>query len=425
MSTDTFPCAFKRHVELRAREELLAISERVPFPSWRKTKPLNTAFQESKDDFGTLLHNMFVNGNDNIRCSSFKTPLCAWQVCVSAKQHSGDYLNSEEALLATRRNVSAFSKEGVFLTPPRCHHSNLTTETFGEKNITERVSVKETRAYSGQLFTGKTCERVQDGHGGRQKSTCTLCSFQFYHNNLADYHIKSYCKQITDVIINEHICSWIRGNTKVLHEKQSLEKKQTCNSSNIRSIVIPNSSIAVHRYRISKYKGASDCGGLRVGPCWNLSPKKEEQTAESDTTKQGERERGEKSTASHSQHKQKRRQMEITTVASLRFQNTHLRSGEKVSTNQEKEEKFDSKPGKGEGSLKKVQVRWRNSNQNFSGAHRIVSKTNRRVNAKKTKVSLTMYRGTKIWFINGVDNVKLINQIFVYHSPTDAAPQFL
>ena len=47
---------------------------------------------------------------------------------------------------------------------------------------------------------------------------------------------------------------------------------------------------------------------------------------------------------------------------------------------------------------------------------------------------------TKIWFINGVDNVNnnlrllcifftlsttLINQIFVYHSPTDAAPQFL
>ena len=383
MSTDTFPCAFKRHVELRAAEELLSISERVPFPSWRKTKPLDTAFQESKDDFGTLLHNTFVNGNDNIYCSSLKTPLCAWQVCMSAKKHSGNYINNEEADLAMRRNVS-----GVFSAPPRCHRRNLTTEPLGEKNNTERVSVKEIRTYSGPWHAEKTNERVQDG--GRQKSIFTLCSFQFYHCNLADYHIKSYCEQITNVIINNHISSWIRENTKVLHDKLSSEKKKTCHPSKVRSLAISNSSFAVHRFPISKYKSATDCGGLRIGPCRKMSEKEEQQATESDTTKRSEREREEISTAPHSRQEHKRRQMEITTIASLRFQNTHLPSGEKVSSNPEdKEEKVDSKPGKGEGSLKKVQVRWCDN----SGVHRIVPKTNGRVNAYKTKVSLMMYVG--------------------------------
>ena len=382
MSTDTFPCAFKRHVEQRAINDLHSISEKVPIPSWKKPRPLDRdkAFQDSEDDLGTLMHKLFVNGNDNIRCSSSKTPLCAWQICISAKQHTGDYFKHEEALLATKKNISVFSNEAVLFTPPRCHRSNLiTAET--SRNIVERFNVKQTRAQSAPLYVEKN-EHFQDG--GKQKSP--LCSFKFYHCNLSSYHIKSYCEQITNVSIKNHIYSWLRENAKILKAKKSSVKKSATQAT-CRSTGIPKSSIPINTFRISKHKSVSYPGYLKVGPCPRLSEKEEVKRADSNkcsTSRQSEKQKDKLNMARQLQLEQKRRRMEVTTIASLRSHNNHPFRGKSISPDPDWDEhaQANSRTENNEGPLKKVQLRW----CKCSDSPRVVPKPNGRVHTTKTKV---------------------------------------
>ena len=254
MYADTIPCAFKKRVEQRASEEFRSVSEKCIVSGWGNVKSLGsfcTVLQDNREDLGTLMHQMLVKNNDKTRCSSSKTPLFPWQVCLSAKQHLGGYLDTEEELAATKRNVSFLKRA-----PPRCHRSNLTSEILAdESSCVEREPVEEARAKSASNV-GKNNGHVQDACGGKlcrnaqsPAHSASPTNFKFYHSKYTDYHIKNYREQITDESIRKHIYAWLKENNK-LKPKPLSEKKSTKKTQEVKSITIPKPSFTLYRFSL-------------------------------------------------------------------------------------------------------------------------------------------------------------------------------
>lgn len=391
MYTDTFACASKKRVEQRASEELRSISESCIVSGWGNAKSLGsfcTVLQDNRDDLGTLMHQMLVKTNDNTRCSSSKTPLFPWQVCLSAKQHLGGYLDTEDELVALKRNVSFLKRA-----PPRCHRINLTSEILADENkCVEREFVKEARAKSASNVDNG---RVQDACGGKlcgnaqsavQPATgSSSTNFKFHHSKYTDYYIKNYREQITDEGIRKHIYEWSKKNNKpkLLSEKKSTKKTQ--------EVTIPKPSFTLYRFCISNNKSFHESACLKVGPCPSMSEQKEWKTAHANKiTKSATSEKAKTQTnmapaAADRRLDQKRK--EVKTISSLKCQNTFQSQSYRENTSPCPESKDGGrsapKTDTSEGRLKKVQLIVHSS----SDSPRIVPKTSGRVYANKTKAS--------------------------------------
>ena len=279
MNFDTIPCAFKKRIELKASEELRAISEQCACKdSGRRnessfTETPNVVLQESNEDLGSLMHKMLVTEKENTHSVAFKTPLSAWQICHSAKQHKGGYQIEPE--VATKR-ISACGKNEHVFTPPRCHrNSSITKENMDEKSHIERDVVKDARAKSASYIDDQANRNARDGGKiynlarTRSASLAPQLGYKFYHSNSTAYYIKSYREQITNDFIRKHIQWRLKENC------QSNVKKSPERTNKTKRKALPAPSFTFYRFRMSKTKNPCDSECLKVGPCPRISEQKE------------------------------------------------------------------------------------------------------------------------------------------------------
>lgn len=359
------------------------MSEKCAVSCWKNAKNLQTFYaelQESREDLSSLMHKMLVTYKDNSLCSSFKTPLCAWQVCLSAKQHEGGYqLDPEEELLATKRNIAFGKKDHPFM-PPRCYRSNVIKENSNENGCIERDTVKDATAKSA------SCVNISNGHfqdGGkrsknvRSESISPHTGFKFYHSNFTAYHIKSYREQITNNSIRKHIQSRLKEDNKLVCEKESPKK-----TPDVERKAIPKPSFTFYRFRISRDK-TSDSGYSKVGPCPRMTEQKEFKKADvnrcNKLTASGKEEAQVNIAPASAEKNAEQKGKEIKSVTTLKFQTKFLLQRGNTATDGGHANDA-SKIEINQGTLKKVQLRVNNS----SDSPRLVSKTGR---ANKAKVS--------------------------------------
>ena len=399
MNTDTIPCASKKRVEVRATEELCSISEKGTVLGWRKAKSasvesFHTALQENREDLGSLMHKILVTKNDNTRLSSSKAPLCSWQVCLSAKQHQGGYLDPDEECLLTKTNV-AFGKKRHLLAPPRCHRSNLTKENSDENNCFEGVTVEEARAQSAS-YVDQNNGHIQDGGKISRNSRSASCSphpaYKFHHSSYIGYHIKSYQEQVTNDGIKKHIFSRLKESKKFNSEKISPQK--TYSKPVVKSIAIPKAPFTLYRFRISKDKSSGDSSYLKVGPCPRMAEQTESKKADvkiASNAKTCEKRKELANMAPTATDKglgYKRKEIKTAvTCTPLKFKNTPLLQRESVhpQADSEANAKDTFKTETSEGGLKKVQLRVHSP----SDSPRIVPKSGGRVNRTKVCFDIT------------------------------------
>ena len=268
MNVESIPCVFKKRVELRVTDDLRTISEQCSTIDWRNAKKREVS-QESREDLSSLVYNMLAIEDSNTRSSSSKTPLAAWQVCVSAKQHEGGYQLDPQSLdaHATNRTVLFHRKTPQFFAPARCCRNNFTREDLAEeKSCAERDNVKEIRAKSASLVSDQSVNTVQDGGRFHRNTRSASCSphtrLTFHHSKYTDYYIKNYREQITDDNIRKHI-QWRLNELKC----NDAVKKPPKKTHEVKSKTIPKPSFTFYRFRISNEKCACDTGILKVGPC--------------------------------------------------------------------------------------------------------------------------------------------------------------
>lgn len=383
MNTDTIPCAFKKRVEGRAREELCLISDKGTASLGRRNaksvESFHTVLQENRD-LGNLMYKMLVTENVNTRLSSSKAPLCSWQVCLSAKQHQGGYLDPDEEFLLTKRNV-AFGKKAHLFAPPRCHRSNLTRENSDENNCFERVTVEEARAKSAS-YVDQSNGHIQDGGKISRNTRSASCpadsAYKFHHSIYIGHHINSYREQITNDGIRKHIFARLRESKKLNIEKKS--SKKTYSKPKAQSIAIPKASLTLYRFRISSDKNSGDSSCLRVGPCPRMPEQTESKTAhinESDKIAPNEKRKEQTNMAPTARDRrldQKRKEIKTNTFLKVQSALPGADSDGKAKDTSNRETR--------EGGLKKVQLRVHSP----SDSPRIVPKTGGRVNVNKTKV---------------------------------------
>lgn len=385
MNIDTIPCALKKRIELRASEDLSSISEQCTMSGWRNAKSLeafHTVLQDSREGLSSLMTKMLVIENNNTRCSSLKTPLSAWQVCLSAKQHQGGYqLDPGKELFATKRPVT-FGKNAHLFTPPRCFRSNVTKENSDEVSCVERDVVKEARAKSAS-HVDQNNGHFQDGgkltRNARSASSSSHTGLKFCHSKYTDYYIKSYREQITNDSIRKHIQWRLKENNSV--------KKPVKKTHEVKSKTIPKPSFTFYRFRISKNKSPCDNGYLKVGPCPRMLEQKESKKAgeENKCNAANQNGKGKRQTdmaPSAGERKAEQKRKEIKSVTTLKFQNTlpPQRENSVPGVDIEGNAKDLTKTESREGKLKKVELRVHKSS---SDSPRIVPKTGR---VNKTKV---------------------------------------
>lgn len=263
INVENLPCAFKRSVEERAVDELLALSEQCWTPDYKNIKR-KEVLQESKEDLSSLTYKMLVI-EDDTSCSSCKTPLAPWQVCVSTKEHEGGYILDPQSLDALAMNrAMASRKNPQIFTPARCCCNNFTPkdDRNEENSCAERDSVKDTKPKSSPFADQQAAtNNIQDGGRLNRNASFPHAGFKFYHTEHTDFYINSYRKQVTDHYIRKHIQWRIRENN--INAVKRPPKKLT---QEVKSKTIPKPSFTFYSFRISK-KSSCDNGVLKIGPC--------------------------------------------------------------------------------------------------------------------------------------------------------------
>ena len=388
MNIDTIPCVFKKRVELRASEDLRSISEQCTVSGWRNTNAkilenFDTVLQDSRDDLSSVMHKMLVTEKDNTRNTASKTPLSAWQVCFSAKQHQGGYQLEPEGELVQSKWIVDCGKNAHIFTPPRCHcNLNITKENVDENSCVERNTARNGRAKSA-TYVDQSNSHTQDGGKltriTRSASSSPHTGYKFCHSKATDYYTKSYREQITNDNIRKHIQWQLKENNRN-NAKKSPKRTHEAKS---KAIPIP----AFYSFRISKDKNPCDSGYLKVGPSPRRSEQKESKKAGVKTfntvvTQSG---KGKTTNIASEEEEKKVKGKEIKSVTTLKFQNTQLSQRENTVPGVDSEGNAEdtTKTESSEGKLKKVQLKVQNSS---TDSPRIVPKNGR---ANKTKVSST------------------------------------
>lgn len=379
INVESIPCAFKTSVEERVVDELLMLSEQCWTPDCKNIKR-KEVLQESKEDLSSLTYKMLVIEDDNTSCSSCKTPLAAWQVCVSAKQHEGGYQLDQQSsdALAINRAVAS-RKNPQFFTPARCCFMNFTPkdDKNEENSCVERDSVKDTKPKTSPFADQQTAtNNIQDGGRLNRNASSPHAGFKFYHTEQTNFYINSYRKQITDHFIRKHIQWRIRENN------MNAAKRPPKKTQELKSKTIPKPSFTFYSFRISK-KNRCDNGLLKVGPCpRNLPEQKGSKKARFSKIKT---QSNIQSTVEKTMERQKESKPLMTNFTFqssplARTDNTMIISGLDSERNVNDAPKTESN----EGKLKKVQLKVDCSTE----SPRIVARGRANTSANKCKVSL-------------------------------------
>lgn len=267
MSLESIPCAYKERVESRAVDELCMISEQC-WTSHGKNTNRNVVSQESREDLSSLLYKMLVIEDDNTSFSSSKTPLTAWKVCVSPKQHKGGYQLDPQRFDALGTNkATVLRKNPQFFTPPGCFNNfqedktQLNSHTCVERDR-EAKDVKD-KGYSFAAEQSTINNNIQDGESLDRNTDSPFTEFQFCHSIYPNDYIKNNREQIPNINLQ-------RQEQRRLRENSSNTVKITPRKSHVvKSATIPRPSFtfAFHKFCISNKESTSDSGVLRVGPC--------------------------------------------------------------------------------------------------------------------------------------------------------------
>ena len=347
MNPESIPCAYKERVESRVVDELCMISEKCLTTHGKNTKT-KAVSQESGEDLSSLMYKMLLIQDDNTRLPTFKTPLAAWQVCVSPKQHKGGYqldLQSSDALGTNKAVV--FQKDRQFFTPARCCNNLKEDKTeLNSCTCVDRESVtKGVKAKSSFVLEQSSINNNNIQNGGRldRNTDSPYTEFQFHHSKCTDHYIKSYREQITDVNIRRHVQWWSRGNSI------NTENKTPRKTNAVKNKTMPT-SFAFYRFRLSNKKRTCENGALKVGPCpRNLREQNHSKTSQK--------------IASTADKKTDRRK-ETTFARNVEFQSKPQARAEKIATisdvDSEEKDKLNStglKTESNEGKLKKVQLK--------------------------------------------------------------------
>lgn len=396
MNFVTIPCAFTKQIELKASEELRVIGEQCACKDSGRgnersfTKTSNVVLQESNEDLGSLMHKMLVTEKENTHSVAFKTPLSAWQICHSAKQHKGGYQIEPE--VATKM-ISACGKDEHVLTPPRCHRNlNITKENMDEKSHIERDMVKDAIAKSASYVdqanrNARDSGKIYNLARTQSASSSPQPGYKFYHSTSTADYIKSYREQITNDFIRKH------NQWRLKENCQSNVKKSPKRTNETKRKALPADLFTFYRFRISKTENPCDSGYLNVGSCplqMRTSEQKDSKTmgVNSYNTATSSEERKARTNSVSTTAIQKTDRKEINSVRTLlKFQNTAATTQPYNivrSVNSEATTKDANKTESSwESNLKKVELRV-NSRTKYSP--RIVPKTAGRAN--KTKVNL-------------------------------------
>lgn len=371
MSLESIPCAYKERVESRVVDELCMISEQC-WTSHGKNTKTKAVSQDSGKDLSSLVCKMLVIEDDNTRFPTSKTPLAAWQVCVSPKQHKGGYQLDPQSSDALGTNKAAvFRKYPQFFTPVRCC-SNFKEPDKSELNsctCVERESgAKDVKAKSSPFAPEQSPinnNNFQDGGRLDRNTNSPYTEFKFYHSKYTDHYMKSYREQITNVNIRRHV-QWRLWENSINTVNKTPRKPQA-----VKSKTTPKSSFAFYRFCISNKKSTCDNGVLKVGPCPRTLPE------QNDSKKS-------RKTASTAEKKLDQRKQR-TFVTNLEFQSRPQARTENIVTTSgldcgEKDNGTAPKTESNKGKLKKVQLKVDCSTE----SPRIVPKAGR---PNKSKVS--------------------------------------
>ena len=347
MNRESIPCAYKERVESRVTDELCTISERC-LTSHGKNMKTKAVLQEGGEDLSSLVYKMLVMEDNNTRFPTFKTPLAAWQVCVSPKQHEGGYQLDPQSLEALGTNkAAAFRKEPQFLTPARCCNNLKEDKTeLNSCTCVERESgTKDVKTKSSSFVLEQSSvsnNNIQNGGRLDRNTDSPYTEFKFHHSKHTDYYIKSYREQITNVNIQKHVQWWLKENS--VNTVNRTPRKTNA----VKRKTIPKSSFAFYRFCISNKKSTCDNGVLKVGPCPRNLP---EQNYSKNSRK----------IASTAEKKTDQRK-ETTFARNLELQSKPQACTENAATisgldNEEKDKGMAPKTESDEGKLKKVQLK--------------------------------------------------------------------
>ena len=369
----TIPCAYKKRIESRVVDELCMISEQC-WTSHGKSTKTKAVSQESGKDLSSLVFKMLVIEDDNTRFPTSKTPLSAWQVCVSPKQHKGGYQLDPQILDALGTNKAAvFRKDPQFFTPARCCNNLNLKEDKTELNsctcVVRESGEKEVKGKSSSFALEPSSinnNNIQDGGRLDKNTDSPYTEFKFHNSKYTDYYIKSYREQITNVNIRRHVKWRLRENSI-----DTVNKPPRKNHA-VKSKTIPKSSFAFYRLCISNKKSACDNGVFKVGPCPRNVPE------QNDSKKS-------RKTASTAKKKLDQRKETRFVTKRLEFQSRPQALTENIVTksgldSEEKDNSTALKTESNERKLKKVQLKVDCSTE----SPRIVPKAGR---ANKFKVS--------------------------------------
>lgn len=268
MNLESIPCAYKERVESRAVDELCMISEQL-WTSHGKNTKRKVVSQESREDLSSLLYKMLVIEDDNTIFSTSKTPLTAWKVCVSPKQHKGGYQldpKSFDALGANKATV--LQKNPQFFTPPGCYNNfqEDKTQLNSHKCVERDREAKDVKhkgySFAAEQSTINNNNIIQDDERLDRNTDSPFTEFQFCHSTYPDDYTKNYREQIPNVNLQRHV---------TLRENSSNTVKITPRKSHIvksKTIPRPSFTFAFHKFCISnREESTSDSGVLKVGPC--------------------------------------------------------------------------------------------------------------------------------------------------------------
>lgn len=348
MNPESIPCAYKERVESRVIDELCMISEKCLTTHGKNTKT-KAVSQESGEDLSSLMYKMLLIEDDNTRLPTFKTPLAAWQVCVSPKQHKGGYQLDPQSSDALGTNKAAvFRKDPQFFTPARCCNNLKEDKTeLNSCTCVERESgTKDVKAAKSSFVLEQSSinnNNIQNG-GRLDRNTpdSPYTEFKFHHSKYTDYCIKSYREQITNVNIRRHVQWWLRENS--INTVNKTPRKTNAGKNK----TIPT-AFAFYRLRISNKKRTCDNGVLKVGPCPRNLP---EQNHSKNSRK----------IASTAEKKTDQRKVTTFAPRNLEFQSKPKARPEKIATisgldREEKDNGTALKTESNEGKLKKVQLK--------------------------------------------------------------------
>ena len=268
MNLESIPCAYKERVESRAVDELCMISEQC-WTSHEKNTKRKVVSQESREDLSSLLYKMLVIEDDNTSFSTSKTPLTAWKVCVSPKQHQGGYQLDPQSFDALGTNkATVLRKNPQFFTPPGCYNNfqddktKLNSHTCVERDREAKDVKDKGYSFAAEQSTINN-NNIQNGERLDRNTDSPFTEFQFCHSIYPDDCIKNIREQNPNVNLQRHVQRRLRENSSntvnITPRKSHVVKSKT--------IPRPFFSFAFHNFCISNKESTSDSGVLKVGPC--------------------------------------------------------------------------------------------------------------------------------------------------------------